>query len=151
MNKTVRKIVGIASLLTLSTACAQAQETPPPETQTEFSVDANSVAGDFQGITGTVERLDIPADGILPRAVDVWLPPTYSDNPEMRYPVLYMHDGQNLFDPETSYVGWDWGVDEVMTALGQDVIIVGIHNIPAVRLLDYFRPATILLFPPHNS
>lgn len=138
MNKLTSYLLTPASILTLSAGCAVAQETPPPETQTEFSVDPASVAGDFQGVTGTVERLDIPADGIMPRAVDVWLPPSYSKDTETRYPVLYMHDGQNLFDPSTSYIGWDWGVDEALTALGQDVIVVGIHNIPQVRILDYF-------------
>ncbi len=37
-----------------------------------------------------------------------------------RYPVIYMHDGQNLFDPATSYGGVDWGVDEVITRLMAD-------------------------------
>lgn len=127
--------VALALALPL-TACAQAG--PPPETQTEFTVDASALAGDVKAVTGTVERVDIPAEGILPRAVDVWLPPTYSAEPNRRYPVLYMHDGQNVFDPETAYVGWDWGVDEALTTLNMDVIVVAMHNIPAVRLLDYF-------------
>ena len=122
----------------LLTGCAAAQEGPPPETQTEFSVDPNSVAGTVKAVTGAVEEIAIPTEDILPRRIHVWLPASYSENPDQRYPVLYMHDGQNLFDPETSYVGWDWGVDEALTALGEEVIVVGIHNIPAVRLLDYF-------------
>ena len=39
------------------------------------------------------------------------------EGPARRYPVLYMHDGQNLFDPALSYIGVDWGVDEAMTRL----------------------------------
>jgi predicted alpha/beta superfamily hydrolase len=50
-----------------------------------------------------------------------------------------MHDGQNLFDPEQSkYAGWDWGVDEALTALGLEVIVVGVHSDEATRNIDYF-------------
>lgn len=117
-------------------ACAQ--DGPPASIQTEFIVDAASVAGDMKAVTGTVEQIDIPAEGIAQRDVHVWLPSSYADAPDQRYPVLYMHDGQNVFDPETSYVGWDWGVDEALTELDIEVIVVAIENIPQVRLLDYF-------------
>src|SRR5512145_2020432 len=51
------------------------------------------------GITGTLLRYaDLPSAQVQPRNVDVWLPPGYGSNPDQRYPVLYMHDGQNLFD-----------------------------------------------------
>ncbi|WP_377886363.1 alpha/beta hydrolase [Algimonas porphyrae] len=118
------------------TACAQ--NAPPPDTQIEYSVDADSVAGAIKAVTGTVEQIDIPADGIAQRDVHVWLPSSYADNSDRRYPVLYMHDGQNVFDPETSYIGWDWGVDEALSALSIEVIVVAVENIPRVRLLDYF-------------
>ncbi len=63
----------------------------------------------------------------------VWLPASYEDNPAKRYPVLYMHDGQNLIDPKTSYAGKDWQVDETATRLIseykiKEIIIVGINN-----------------------
>ena len=71
------------------------------------------------------------------RDVVVLLPPGYRDphNQHKRYGVLYMHDGQNLFDPRTSFLGRDWQVDEVSRRLiksGQmePVIIVGIANTP---------------------
>jgi predicted alpha/beta superfamily hydrolase len=64
------------------------------------------------------------------RRVQVYLPPGYATS-NKRYPVLYMHDGQNLFDDKTSYVG-EWGVDESMDALAQEkgleVIVVGIEH-----------------------
>ena len=123
----------------LLTGCAVAQDTPPPETQTEFSVDPNSVAGDSRGVTGTLQQIDVPMTEIAPRAIEVWLPPGYSDNPERHYPVLYMHDGQNLFDPsQSAYSGWDWGVDEAMTALGLDAIVVGVYSVAETRGPDYF-------------
>lgn len=62
------------------------------------------------------------------RDILVWLP--YSYDGVQRYPVLYMHDGYNLFDAFTSFSG-EWGVDETMTALaeeGLEAIIVGIPN-----------------------
>ena len=88
------------------------------------------------GITGTVEHhAGFPARELLPRNVDVWLPPSYGTNPAKRYPVVYMQDGQNLFDPAKSFIGVDWGVDEAMTRLIaegkiREAIIVAIWNTP---------------------
>jgi predicted alpha/beta superfamily hydrolase len=63
------------------------------------------------------------------RIVRVYLPPDYATS-KRRYPVLYMHDGQNLFDDATSFVG-EWGVDEAMDQLakeGIEAIVVGIDH-----------------------
>lgn len=67
------------------------------------------------------------------RNVDVWLPSDYSSR--KKYAVLYMHDGQNIFNPKESYGGVDWGIDETMTRLLsekkiKDTIVVGIWNTP---------------------
>lgn len=67
------------------------------------------------------------------RTVDVWCPPGYHDSINTRYPVLYMHDGQNLFDPALSYTGVDWAIDEAVVRLTRDmdhpgVLVVGIWN-----------------------
>ena len=69
------------------------------------------------------------------RTIMVYLPPGYDDALDDRYPVLYMHDGNNLFDAKTSAAGVEWGVDETAERLiHQDrirpVIIVGIYNTP---------------------
>jgi predicted alpha/beta superfamily hydrolase len=72
------------------------------------------------------------------RDLVVYLPPSY-DKSERRYPVLYMHDGQNIFDAATSYVG-EWQVDETMEALsneGLEAIVVGIPNAGVERLNEY--------------
>jgi predicted alpha/beta superfamily hydrolase len=88
------------------------------------------------GVIGTVKRhAAFPSKRVEPRNVDVWLPPSYEREPKRRYPVLYMHDGQNLFDPATSYGGVDWGVDEIMTKLiaggeVREAIVVGVWNSP---------------------
>jgi predicted alpha/beta superfamily hydrolase len=63
------------------------------------------------------------------RTIRLYLPPGYETSGK-RYPVLYMHDGQNLFDDATSYVG-EWGVDEALDALageGLELIVVGIDH-----------------------
>ncbi len=72
------------------------------------------------------------------RDVLVWLPPGY-DAGERRYPVLYMHDGQNLFDAHSSYSG-EWRVDETLMALhgeGLDAIVVGLPNQGEMRRVEY--------------
>ena len=46
------------------------------------------------------------------RDVLVYLPPSYRRSPRRRYPVLYLHDGQNIFDAATSFAGVEWGADE---------------------------------------
>jgi predicted alpha/beta superfamily hydrolase len=64
------------------------------------------------------------------RTLRIYLPPGYSKS-EVRYPVLYMHDGQNLFDAATAYAG-EWGVDETLNELartkGLEIIVVGVDN-----------------------
>jgi predicted alpha/beta superfamily hydrolase len=57
----------------------------------------------------------------------------------MRYPVLYMHDGQNLFEDSTSFSG-EWGIDEALDSLGKrfgEVIVVGIDNGGDKRMNEY--------------
>ena len=77
-----------------------------------------------------------------PRDVTVYLPPGY-DTGDARYPVLYLHDGQNLFDPQLAFKkGEHWRVGETATALidaGRipPLIIVGIANTGARRLHEY--------------
>jgi predicted alpha/beta superfamily hydrolase len=72
------------------------------------------------------------------RDLYVYLPPSY-DRGDARYPVIYMHDGQNLFDDAISYVG-EWQVDETLEALsieGLEAIVVGIPNKNKRRLDEY--------------
>lgn len=84
--------------------------------------------------TGTILRYpDFPSSKVAPRDVFVWLPPSYSSHPDRRYPVLYMQDGQCLFDPTASLSHAEWGIDEAMTRLiaegrVREAIVVGIAN-----------------------
>lgn len=72
------------------------------------------------------------------RQVRLYLPPGYATSGK-RYPVLYMHDGQNLFDAATSYAG-EWNVDETLDALSKDgkleLIVVGIDNGQQKRMTE---------------
>lgn len=92
------------------------------------------------GITGSVRyHRQLTGDGLrYPKDVIVWLPPSYEREPEKRYGVLYMHDGQNIIDPRTSYLGYDWRIDEVADSLIragsiEELIIVGMSNSPDRR------------------
>ena len=85
-------------------------------------------------ITGNVVyHQSIKGEDLQDRDLVVWLPPGYDTEPGQRYPVLYMHDGQNIFDPETSYAGVDWAIDEAVDGLIragtiEPMIVVGIYN-----------------------
>jgi predicted alpha/beta superfamily hydrolase len=75
----------------------------------------------------------------------VYVPPGYASSQEQRYPVLYMQDGQNLFDPETSFIpGNYWRLGETADALIasghiEPLLIVGIYN-TGVRRIDEYTP-----------
>ncbi|MFK7970611.1 MAG: alpha/beta hydrolase-fold protein [Bacteroidia bacterium] len=73
------------------------------------------------------------------RKIWIYLPPDYASS-NKRYPVMYMQDGQNLFDRATSFSG-EWGVDETLTGLFQNgdpgIIIIGIDNGGSERLNEY--------------
>ncbi len=78
------------------------------------------------------------------RTLRIWLPPDYAEDGR-RYPVLYMHDGQNLFDAATSFAG-EWKVDETLATLSRRdsggavplaAIVVGIDNGGGERLNEY--------------
>lgn len=67
------------------------------------------------------------------RNIIIWLPPTYEEEPTRRYPVLYMHDGQQVFDPQTSTWGKAWDVDEACLHLIeqeqiQEIIVVAAYS-----------------------
>ncbi len=69
------------------------------------------------------------------RRVWIYLPKEYATS-NHRYPVLYMHDGQNVFDDATSYAG-EWGVDECLDSMKKKCIVVAIDNGGNRRLNEY--------------
>ena len=101
----------------------------------DFKKDARAYIEDWRGsgVLGTLDYwLDVPSRFLAAkRHVEIWLPPGYDRAGSARYPVLYMHDGQNLFDPRIANTGTDWGVDEaivrsVKRGTMPDVIVVGV-------------------------
>lgn len=75
------------------------------------------------------------------RTLSVYLPPSYEADSDTRYPVLYLHDGQNVFDRATSFLGVEWSADEtaeeyIKKGWIRPMIIVAIDNVPA-RVDEY--------------
>lgn len=95
-------------------------------------------------LTGNIqEHLAFPSK-ILRRERDVlvYLPPGYRRSPRRRYPVLYLHDGQNVFDSATSFGGVEWGADEsaqrlIREELIEPLIIVAVANTGEQRIHEY--------------
>jgi enterochelin esterase-like enzyme len=77
------------------------------------------------------------------RDLIVYLPPGYQQQPQRRFPVLYLHDGQNLFDGATSFIpGMDWHIgqtadDLILRGAVRPLVIVGIYNLGKARIHEY--------------
>jgi predicted alpha/beta superfamily hydrolase len=94
-------------------------------------------SGDVQ-----VHRVAYPPGRHAEREVTIYLPPNYAAEAQARYPVLYLHDGQNLFDPSTAFLGNHWRLKEVADELIcarqiQPLIIAGIYNAREHRINEY--------------
>ncbi len=95
--------------------------------------------------TASLHRHEQFRSAFLPDARDVlvWLPPGYAAEADRLYPVLYMHDGQNLFDPDTAFQkGEHWRLGEtaansIAAGLLDPLIIVGIYNTGEERIHEY--------------
>lgn len=101
---------------------------------------------------GHVRRFtNFPSQFVDARNIDVWLPPGYDGKKKMA--VLYMHDGQMLFDSTTTWNKQEWGVDETLSDLikGDKIkscIVVGIWNAGPKRHVDYFPQKPYRLLSP---
>ena len=118
-----------ATYLMATAACSSGNE-PDPFAYVDDPAGAN--------VPGTLSYLKDVESAHLDhtRHVAIWLPPGYDADSETRYPVLYMHDGQNLFDARGAYTGETWGVAEVVTQLIdagkiRPMIVVGAFNSPS--------------------
>ncbi len=92
--------------------------------------------------SGKIERItQFPSKYVTARNVDVWLPDGYS--PSKKYAVLYMHDGQMLYDASTTWNKTAWEVDDVLSTLEKtgrikETIVIGVWNGDKTRHADYF-------------
>ncbi len=89
---------------------------------------------------------DFASKHVDARNVEVFLPTGYDEAKEDKYKVLYMHDGQNVFNPKTSYTGVDWGVDEAIDSLLKlkeikNTIVVAAWNNGPKRFPEYMPKA----------
>jgi len=94
------------------------------------------------GSARLVRHPAFPSRFAAPRTVDVWLPPGYDPDSATRYPVIYLHDGQNLFDPRLGFGGQTWAMDAAMQRLldsgrTRGAILVGIWNNGLSRFPEY--------------
>lgn len=92
------------------------------------------------GTLQLIEQFKSPQLGNA-RTLRIYLPPSYGSDTRRRYPVLYMHDGQNLFDAASASYGTEWNIDEVADRLVrqgdmEEVIVVGIDN-TSDRIAEY--------------
>jgi predicted alpha/beta superfamily hydrolase len=92
---------------------------------------------------GMVQRIpEFRSAYIGTRTIDILVPDEYPGHPTERYPVLYMHDGQMLFDSSETWNHQEWGVDEALKQYnkktGKSCIVVGIHNAGQNRYAEYF-------------
>lgn len=122
MTKSAIRAAFAAGVLAALVACAPPSEAPSVAPGTLVQID--SASSQFVGA----------------RPVTIWLPPGYETDADARYPVIYLQDGQNLFDPEATAFG-EWGVDEAMAQLIAEnkirpAIIVGVWN-TALRFEEY--------------
>lgn len=100
--------------------------------------------------SGTLERYYVSSDHVDARNVDIWLPENYSS--DKKYAVLYMHDGQMLYDSTKTWNNQEWKVDEVVSDLLSEnkiapVIVVGIWNNGDQRFAEYFPEKVINYIP----
>jgi len=93
---------------------------------------------------GSLRKHEAFRSRFLPAARDliVYLPAPYEWQPDRRYPVLYLQDGQNIFDPATSFAGVAWGMKETADRLIAEgkirpLVIVGIYNTGKQRIREY--------------
>lgn len=105
---------------------------------TAIAQQPHSLSGDIRVHKSVVSKI-LNKD----RDIVVYLPPGYTTNSNRRFPVLYLHDGQNLFDGATSFIpGKEWRIDETAQALIsagkiEPLIIVGIYNAGKERINEY--------------
>ncbi len=109
------------------------------------------IVGQVTVSSGTVKRLEkFFSKYVDARNVDVWLPDGYTKR--KKYAVLYMHDGQMLFDAGTTWNKQEWGVDETLAGLIKDgkikeTIVVGIWNNGEYRHSEYFPQKVLAEIP----
>ncbi|WP_339659424.1 alpha/beta hydrolase-fold protein, partial [uncultured Polaribacter sp.] len=132
MKLTILLFVSFVFLIFSTKIYAQKKEISSAKTDEKKSTKAANVS---------ILKKEFIIDGLNDISHKVWLylPPNYNASTE-NYPVIYMHDAQNLFDDVTSFVG-EWGIDETLNELykktGKSFIVVGVENGGEKRIEEY--------------
>lgn len=93
-------------------------------------------------VFGKINRIEnFKSEFVTSRNIDVWVPENYAES--KKYAILYMHDGQMLFDPKSSWNKQAWNIDDLAAKILpsqkiKEFIVVGIWNGGATRHSDYF-------------
>ena len=117
--------------------------------ETSVLIEMEDYSGELT--SGAIKRIDsFPSQNVRPRTVDIWLPNNYSENE--KYAVLYMHDGQMLFDANSTWNKQEWKVDEIMSDLIaaekiKNTIVVAMWNHSDIRWSDYCPKKPFDLLP----
>ena len=125
--------VSLLALAALPVACnakAPSERSSPPAQVAEEAASASQTPAEL------VDLMDFESEYVQPRRITIYLPAGYGSDDSASYPVIYAHDGQNLFMPGPSYGGTEWQLDEAadkLFAAGtvRPAIIVGIWNTDA--------------------
>ena len=134
----MKKLIILTALI-ICVSCKKKQEETVTQSETKI---VSKVLENINLSSGTIQRIEnFPSDFVRPRNVDVWLPENYSK--DKKYAVLYMHDGQMLFDASTTWNKQEWKVDEVASQLmkvgkTKDFIVVAMWNHADIRHPNYY-------------
>ncbi|SEL43150.1 Predicted hydrolase of the alpha/beta superfamily [Aquimarina amphilecti] len=136
----ILKLIAILSLL-CTISCKQESDKKKPLVSTDI---AAVLPADTKG--KVIIHENFKSEHVIPRNVEVFLPDGYDTNSKKKYNVLYMHDGQNVFNSKTSYTGIDWGVDEAIDSLIKlkkikNTIVVAPWNTVKKRFSEYMPEA----------
>ena len=131
------KKITLLLLIAITFSCKQ---NPKREAQEKNNIQFSEYTGKLA--SGTIKRIDsFPSKFVRPRTVDIWFPENYSNT--QKHAVLYMHDGQMLFDAETTWNKQEWKVDEIVGDLINEeeiknTIVVAIWNHSDIRHPNYY-------------
>lgn len=139
------RVFKIALTASLAIGCGGSSSNNPVDSGVDSAPPPPSCVRDAAAPSGIVVNTDTPRFVFveeLPstnlgnaRTLRIYLPASYDSAQDSSYPIIYMHDGQNLYDDATAAFGREWQVDETVDALADqglipEVIVVGIDNTP---------------------
>ncbi len=136
---TMKKVILFLSFVAILTACTSTPKAPFEASQLEVT-------------SGNLWRANIFSPELNETIkVDVWTPNGYTTS--KKYPVVYMHDGQNLFDANSTWNHQAWEIDSVMGMLIVEnkirpAVVVGIHSVDTTRIGDLMPERVVEMTPP---